>query len=130
MRLPGKRLIPLTARKNTKAFLKQYKAALDGRDVVMPASRARRTDGFVYFLDDGDFIKIGWAVDPETRWRDLQTGSARHHQLLGSTPGTLLDERNLHRKFAHLKHRGEWFKKEPELLSFIGIDATNSWSDA
>jgi hypothetical protein len=127
VRRKGYARIPITARKGTKEFAEQYKAALDGLE---PPAKKQDANGFIYFADDGHFVKIGFATNVSARIQDLQIGSTRAIQLLGTKPGTMADERRLHRQFAHLRHRGEWFKKEAELLEAAGVQTTNSWSDA
>jgi excisionase family DNA binding protein len=71
----------------------------------------KRTDGHVYFLcGQIGLIKIGWALNVENRTAILQTGSAEPLEVIASMPGTPADERALHRKFALLLVRGEWFR--------------------
>ena len=39
--------------------------------------------------------------------------------LLHVVRGTISDEKMLHEHFAHLRHRGEWFRRDGELLALI-----------
>jgi len=75
----------------------------------------------VYFIEaaGSNLVKIGSAVSPESRVRTLQTGSPVQLRLLGSTPGGESHERDLHRRFSHLRSHGEWFRSEPELVEHI-----------
>lgn len=75
--------------------------------------------GEVYFISDGDCIKIGYSGSALVRFRDIQIGSSRELRLLGYTPGTMDDEQRLHRMFNHIHVRGEWFKATPRLLEFV-----------
>lgn len=77
------------------------------------------TTGRVYFITDGELIKIGYSGAPEARLNDLQTHSGRELEILKTIPGTYEDEKRLHTQFGHLRVRGEWFQSDPELLDFI-----------
>jgi hypothetical protein len=72
--------------------------------------------GRVYFLRDGDRIKIGTMA---SRVKGGQSMNPRELVLIGSVPGDRQLEVGLHRKFRHLHVRGEWFEATPELLTFI-----------
>lgn len=77
----------------------------------------------IYFVeaDGAGAIKIGFVAgeDAADRVRDLQTGSPVPLRLLGTMPGTLQDENDLHRRFASARIHGEWFRPTPELLAII-----------
>jgi hypothetical protein len=75
----------------------------------------------VYFIQEGADgpIKIGYSADPQQRIRQLQTGARAQLHMLRTIEGSMGVERRLHRQFAHLRLRGEWFKPEPELLAYI-----------
>lgn len=78
---------------------------------------------FVYFITDGDSIKIGYSArDIAHRIMELQTGNPRPLKLLGiipCAPQTAFDkEQELHKKFAqHQKIGGgiEWFEDVPHI---------------
>ncbi len=76
--------------------------------------------GWVYFVatHDGQFIKIGWATNVAKRLATLNTAQAKPLKLLAKIRTRFAEEAHLHRKFAHLNVRGEWFRAEPELLAF------------
>jgi hypothetical protein len=75
--------------------------------------------GKVYFIQAGAFVKIGWSKDPERRLAQLATACPHELTLLGEITGTVLDEQALHRAFAHLRARGEWFHAEPWLVGHL-----------
>lgn len=75
--------------------------------------------GYVYFIEMGDFIKIGWSAWPPTRRENLQTANPYDLVMLGAFPGTPDNEQSLHRMFARFHRRGEWFRKSPTLLAYI-----------
>jgi hypothetical protein len=43
--------------------------------------------------------------------------------MLGVMNGDVNSERLLHEKFAHLRHRGEWFRLDVELEAYIASEA-------
>lgn len=73
----------------------------------------------VYFVEDGDAIKIGYGGHPTTRLGGLQVGNPRPLTLLGSYHATLADEKTLHDRFSTHWIRGEWFRDNPELRELI-----------
>ncbi len=75
--------------------------------------------GDVYFVTDGEAIKIGVSTFLKLRLQDLQTSNHRTLQVIGTIPGGPDMERRLHKRFEHLWLRGEWYRAESELLSFI-----------
>jgi len=73
----------------------------------------------IYFIKDGDFIKIGMSADP---WRRLASFQTSHHnelELMAVMPGGPDLEAGLHRAFSKWAKRGEWFEQNPQLLAFI-----------
>ena len=73
----------------------------------------------VYFIDNGDFVKIGRSTNTAKRLATLQCASPYDLKIILVVTGGYDKEQELHERFAHLRHRGEWFKKGPELLQFI-----------
>lgn len=83
----------------------------------MISSRGEGTS-CVYFLEMGDFIKIGYSSNVGKRIEDLSI-TPYEIKLLHTIPGRRCNEADLHRDFKHLRVKGEWFQKAPELLAFI-----------
>lgn len=54
-------------------------------------------------------IKLGIALHPERRLRELSTGSPVELRLLGSIPAGRTVERLLHETFKEHRIRGEWY---------------------
>jgi len=80
----------------------------------------------IYFIECGDFIKIGHSTTPGHRLAGIGTGNPYPIVLLHVVRGTIRDEKLLHEHFAHLRHRGEWFRRDSELIAFIEkLKATN-----
>lgn len=77
----------------------------------------------IYFIQDNErfHIKIGYTSDdnPEARKRALQTGSSSGLTVLATMPGSMEDEKALHRRFAKWRVVGEWFSPHPEILKLI-----------
>jgi predicted GIY-YIG superfamily endonuclease len=72
---------------------------------------------YVYFMQAGkSHIKIGVSDDPDARVRELQTGAFKTLHVIARFPfpsraAAFEVEKELHRKFSHLKVSGEWFKR-------------------
>lgn len=67
-------------------------------------------------------LKIGYTRgEPEVRLKQLQTGSASDLRLMAYHHGTLDDERQIHAKFAHQRHRGEWFQMSEDLFEHLAM---------
>jgi DNA-binding transcriptional regulator YdaS (Cro superfamily) len=75
--------------------------------------------GFVYAIDGGDAVKIGWATNPVRRLSELNVGSPRRHTLIGFKVATKFDERRIHSECSQHRIRGEWFLKDGAVLDFI-----------
>lgn len=92
-------------------------------DSPRPRPRTRSiVEGYVYFIKpiglDGP-IKIGWAVDPERRLRDMATGSPFPLEIIGVVRGEMSDERALHRHFDAFRYHREWFLYSPALRGHV-----------
>lgn len=75
----------------------------------------------VYFVQSGleGPIKIGASSNVKQRLVDLQMGSPQPLKLLAQVRGSKREEREVHRRFAHLRVRGEWFSPAAELIEYI-----------
>ena len=87
--------------------------------VAAPAARGRKRACFVYFMQDGDKIKIGRSVTPKDRARHLQLHTKL--KLLLTVRGDHKRETALHKKFQKYRVEGtrEWFHAMPSLLKYI-----------
>lgn len=83
----------------------------------------RKRKGFVYFIrakgDPSSPIKIGWTTNIIGRLEALQTGFPHELEVVGSTPGDIQREKDLHKRFSGLRLRGEWFSPSADLLEYI-----------
>ena len=77
----------------------------------------------VYFITDGEFIKIGIAKDVKSRLKALQTGNPKELFILKTIEygdgEVYYQESMFHNKFAKTRAVGEWFSMSKELLSFV-----------
>lgn len=78
-------------------------------------------EGIVYLVGFGPYVKIGWTKDhtPHGRMYDLQTGCPETLECFGAVPGSRDLERALHGRFAAYSTRGEWFRREGDLATWI-----------
>jgi hypothetical protein len=83
--------------------------------------KLRKYESCVYFIGDGEYIKIGYSQNVYKRLCSLQTTNPRELKILGIIPGDYFTERHHHKKFGHLrKHKKcEWFKKDDDILNYI-----------
>jgi hypothetical protein len=72
-------------------------------------------------IEDEAMVKIGWAKDPVRRMAALQTANPWTLQILGVMAGTVLQEKALHRRLKHLRIRGEWFRREGDVLDILAL---------
>lgn len=73
----------------------------------------------IYFIKQGDFVKIGVSRDIDNRIKALQTGSPDELELLADEYGDEITERWLHELFSNQWHRGEWFRLDDEIINYI-----------
>ncbi|MHA6684466.1 Cro/CI family transcriptional regulator [Mesorhizobium sp. A556] len=75
--------------------------------------------GFVYAVECGQRIKIGFSNQPELRFSKIASDAPFPCRLLGYWRGSRADEIAVHRKFSELRVHGEWFASTETLLDFI-----------
>lgn len=77
-----------------------------------------------YFLLAGEvkLVKIGCSVDPMARMLHLRTLNAANLEIL-----VILDEQEpiLHKMFQHLRHHGEWFRVDKEIVDYLRSENEN-----
>ena len=83
--------------------------------------------GYVYFISDGEFIKIGCTTDPQNRLAGIQTGNARLCKILLVIPTETEDdaynlEKSLHKICKPYKKQGEWFDLLPSSNAILQQD--------
>jgi len=82
--------------------------------------------GVVYFLQGvgTDLIKIGITTDPFRRATIMQVQCPVPLKIIGTMPGGVQKEIEIHWRFRHLFSHGEWFRAAPELVDFIASEVT------
>jgi DNA-binding XRE family transcriptional regulator len=75
----------------------------------------------IYFIKQGDYVKIGFTNRFKTRLNQLQVSSPIKLEVLGIIEGNKNDENNMHEKFKHISTNGEWFIYCDELKSYIDL---------
>lgn len=76
-------------------------------------------EGWVYFIDGGEHIKIGFSRSLDNRVISIKSQNVHGAKLLHAQPGTFKTEKVLHRYFRDLRVRGEWFRKDPKIFAYI-----------
>ncbi len=79
----------------------------------------------IYFIKQGEYVKIGFTNRFKTRLNQLQVSSPIKLEVLGIIDGDKNDEQRLHNKFKHIASNGEWFIYCDELKKFIDLLDTN-----
>lgn len=71
----------------------------------------KTAEGFVYAMQCGDLIKIGWSRDVGARRKSLKKGGGPELTILFTRPGTMRLERAVLREFRASRVQGnEWFR--------------------
>lgn len=83
---------------------------------------------FVYFIEAGDYIKIGYSRDPIGRLSQIRKRQGvklpdgldpSRARILTVEQGTQSLEKRLHDRFAEHRVAGEWFEKNDRLTHYI-----------
>lgn len=88
--------------------------------------------GKIYFIvcRSLNAVKIGFTTgQPHVRLSSFQTGCPATLELWGSVPGTMDEEKALHRAFAALHIQGEWFSLIGKLKDFVCYIGTTEERD-
>jgi hypothetical protein len=81
------------------------------REGLFPSPPRRR--GSVYFLRDGDAVKVGVSKDPKKRVASIASARPAPTQWVTDAPGEVWDEQRMHRALRAHRIRGEWFNACP-----------------
>ena len=82
----------------------------------------------VYFIKQGEYVKIGFTNRFKARLNQLQVSSPIKLEVLGIIDGDKSDEERFHQKFKHIASTGEWFMHCDELKSYIDLlDTSLMW---
>lgn len=77
--------------------------------------------GYVYLVEQGEFIKIGFATNPFKRMRALQTANPNGISFLFCIQADMALEKQLHQKYDRFRIRsnGEWFNNKQVVVDDI-----------
>lgn len=78
-------------------------------------------NAIVYFIECGNYIKIGTTVNLRQRLASLTL--PEKPTVLLTVPGHREKETEFHRRFRHLQSNGEWFHRGADLLEFIEAES-------
>lgn len=120
VRRAGSKTIPISGKLGSSQFMAEYRRALRSAKAP-PEHRDLPIGSGVYFIKAGNCIKIGKTNNLRSRFTGLQTGAPEELNLVLFVGGGRDLEKSLHRKFRHLRMKGEWFRAEPELLAHIDV---------
>lgn len=82
----------------------------------------------IYFIKQGDYVKIGFTNRFNIRLNQLQVSSPIKLEVLGIIEGDKTNEKYMHDKFKHISTNGEWFIYCDELKSYIDtLDNSLMW---
>ena len=80
-----------------------------------------QAQGEIYFILNPvtDCVKIGFSANPRERLTTLQTGNSASLTLIATVPGTIKQERQLHKRFSAYRVGGEWFDYSSEIAQYL-----------
>jgi len=88
---------------------------------------------YIYVIGTKEKQKIGFSGDVEKRLKSLQTGNPEtlsvHHKIEVPEERARLVEDKIHKEYAYLRIKGEWFSMEPEKAKGILDFALIRWVD-
>jgi hypothetical protein len=98
----------------------------DHRDLLLAQhGKTKAHDPVVYFLRNGNRVKIGWTTNLRGRVSSLSLSlSLPMSAVLATVPGGPAEETGMHGRFAsaHIEH--EWFEFTPDIEAFVGTLVT------
>lgn len=74
---------------------------------------------YLYFIACGDAVKVGVSSDPENRMKELRAGAPGPLRIVAKFEQRGRDEGALHKRIAHLRLYGEWFRHTEEVDALI-----------
>lgn len=123
--VPFRPRVPDSAPIGTERHHNGWTARGQGSRIVLDKAQLPEGATYVYYIRVADFIKIGISRRWKRRINNISTASPFEVQVLLVEIESPALEKRLHRKFKHLRHRGEWFRAEPNLLAYIANKVAN-----
>jgi hypothetical protein len=84
-----------------------------------PGIRILPAKSYIYFIECNEFIKIGFTTRWRHRFTSLGVGMPYTIRVLCLFAGSKDDERSLHIHFWKHRHKGEWFRKSPDIFEYV-----------
>lgn len=114
--LRGVMLLPDIEAKRVTYSYDEWRSYLEKSAEIKRLRAGSNDPGWVYYISQGDLIKIGYAKDVRRRMRAYGPTA----ELLAVHPGTVQLEREMHKKFRSTLARGrEWFTITEELIGHV-----------
>ena len=111
----------MTSKRQTGLKGKPFRLARNNYQCNMHSrkSKGRDVDGLTYVISDGKYWKIGRssAGSFQGRLQRLQTANSSELEIVGMFSVNL--EKECHYRFYKDKHRGEWFRPNPEIINWL-----------
>ncbi len=100
---------------------RQHESRVNRRDLMRAGLDPDQRQAVIYFIqsEHGGPVKIGRADDLAKRLVGLQTSRPDKLVVLAAAPGTIAQEKELHRHFAEIREKGEWFTASPNLMALV-----------
>lgn len=101
-------------------------AMREKQEAVQSERRAKASR--VYFMRCAKFVKIGFSTNVHMRLDTIRKSGGVlmpeglpywTTEIAAVIPAGMDHEKELHAKFSHLRHTGEWFTEAPELTEYI-----------
>lgn len=77
--------------------------------------------GYVYAIQKGDLVKIGFSARPLRRFKNINREEGGGAVLLATVPGSFADERRLHLILADWRVSGEWFRFTGPVVQTVNV---------
>lgn len=108
-------------------------AARQAEGFIPRLGRRTRTErGYVYLLreDVRGLVKIGRAVNPRNRVQKIAAILPSTCRVVGLIEAANMEEleKELHRRFADRRVKGEWFKLDAGHLEEVQVDYASAWA--
>ena len=111
--------LSVTERREWAEFARVAARRIDGEDE--PVAETGADGPVIYFVSawDAEIVKIGFTTSMRSRLRSLRTACPKAPRIHLLLKGTLLEERELHKRFEADRIRGEWFRLSAAIRAFI-----------
>jgi hypothetical protein len=106
------------------------KLSADTMERIAQWREASRPEPAVYFVKCGEFIKIGWSESWYSRIQRMKVDNPDHIEVLLVIGRPKIFEKTMHRKFAELRHRGEWFRDHLDIREYVEERKHECWHRA